>query len=1567
MKGKLKGQILKWVSMVVLTPILLFAICAALLYFPPVQNWAIKHVAAYASEQTGMEITVGHVRLSFPLDLNMEDVRALQPNDSMPHVKDTVAWVSQLQASVQLLPLLKKQVEVDALELTGVKFNTTHFVKEARIKGSLGRLYLESHGIHLRQDLLRLDQVLLDDARVDVVLNDSVPPDTTESTNRWRIIADQLHVTRSDVTVHMPGDTLLIKAHLGQADVENGMFDLGESRYEVGTIRLKDSSVAYDHRLAPRKKGLDYEHLMLTDLALHVDSLTYQSPRLDLLLRSCSFKEQSGLQVDEISGHVMLDDQRLQIPGMKLRTPDSDVQMDLNLDLNTFSQEKPGQLNGTIHATIGKQDLMHFLGDMPADFRRSWPNQPLSIDGVVRGNMDKMHFGGLNVKLPGAFNVRATGYAENLSDPRRLKVDMDIDAQTYDIGLVKTFLSKDMQRQLRLPPMRVNGHVNADGPRYAANLKLEEGGGNVTLNGLFDADRMQYRANIKAHALPLQHFLPAMGLSPLTADISVDGQGTDMMSPKTRLNARATIGKFKYAGYHLDGMTADAHIGSGRGRATVTSHNGLLDGSVTVDALLNTKKIRATIAADVAKMDLYRLNILHEPFDIGLCGHVDVATNQKDFYQIQGFVSDITVVNRGEQFRPEDIDLDVLTRRDTTRAVVRCGDFYLNLAARGGYESLMKTGNKVLAELKNQLANRVIRQTDLRHQLPTARVRLTSGTENFLARMLNRMGYGMKFADIDLTSSPVGGLNGQIRIDSLVTAGVQLDTIRLALSSDKNHILYQGQVCNNEHNPQYTFNALFNGVLEERGTSLMAKLYDEKGKLGVGLGLAATMEKNGLRFHFEGMDPVLGYKKFSVNDDHYLFLGDDQRVSANLSLRGESGEAVQVYSNDENLDALQDITFSLHRFDLAKVLSVLPYAPRLTGIANGDFHVIKTANELSVSSALSVDRLTYENCAMGNLSSEFVYMPREDGSHYVDGILLQDGEEIGLLSGTYSSEGNGHLDARMELERTPLAVINGFIPDQLFGLQGYAEGSVSIKGSLNQPQVNGEIFLDSSYLVSEPYGMRLRIADDPVRIVNSRLLLENFEIFGHNSRPLNIYGYIDFSNLDRMNMDVRMRADNCQIIDSKEHYRSVAFGKAFVNFNGRMNGMLDHLLLRGKLDVLGTTDVGYVLRDTPLTTDNQLDELVKFVDMSDSTEAVVSRPTPDGFQMDLTLDISKGAHVMAYLNADHTNYIDLMGGGSLRMQYSPADQLRLNGKYTLSNGEMKYSLPVIPLKTFTIQDGSYLEFTGDMMNPTLHITAIERTKATVSGSNGVGHSVVFDCGVIITKTLNDMGLEFTLDAPEDMSLHSELQAMSKEQRGKLAVSLLTTGMYLADGNTNAFSMNSALSSFLNNEINNITGNALRTLDLSFGLDNSTDATGNTHTDYSFRFAKRFWNNRLKISVGGKVSTGEDYMERDNSFFDNVSLEYRLDDTANKYVTLFFQNNAYDWLDGYTQEYGGGFIWRRSLQHFKDIFNLRADDKAPQKGPLGPMNPLDHPGDTNHPEPAVQPESADSTTTENNRK
>ena len=196
--------------------------------------------------------------------------------------------------------------------------------------------------------------------------------------------------------------------------------------------------------------------------------------------------------------------------------------------------------------------------------------------------------------------------------------------------------------------------------------------------------------------------------------------------------------------------------------------------------------------------------------------------------------------------------------------------------------------------------------------------------------------------------------------------------------------------------------------------------------------------------------------------------------------------------------------------------------------------------------------------------------------------------------------------------------------------------------------------------------------------------------------------------------------------------------------------------------------------------------------------------------------------------------------------------------------------------------------------------------------------MAFDCGVVITKTLNDMGLQFIIDAPTDQTINGELTMMSEEERGKLAVTMLTTGMYLADGNTNGFSMNSALSSFLQNEINNIAGSALKTLDLQLGIDNTTDASGAMRTDYSFRFAKRFMNNRLKLQIGGKVSSGDTEATDQQSFFDNVTMEYRLNQEATKNVKLFYNQNVYDWLEGYTGEYGVGFVWRKKLDNFWDI-------------------------------------------------
>ena len=1513
-----------WILIILLSPVLLFVVLTVLLYLPPVQNWAVDKVTAIASEKTGMDISVGHVDLSFPLDLSIDNFRVLQK-------PDTLADVERMVVDVQLLPLLDSKVVINELEVSNTRLNTLDMVAAAKVKGHFSRLFMASKGIDLDQGVVELNGSRLEDAFFDIQMADSVPEDTTTSEpTLWKIYVDSITIDRSDIVFHMPGDTMSVATHIGNLTAREALIDLGDQTYTVASADWVNGAVKYDQNFQPRIEGLDYNHIDLSDIHIGIDSIYFHDPTLRMYMRQVALKEKSGFSVTNLSGPIAMEDGAIKLPKFRLSTPYSDIDVELDMPLSLMEPVDPGKMRLKMNATLGKQDIMPFLSDMPAAMRQRWPEYPLTVSGLLKGNMQHMDFHDLEVSLPTAFHATATGFAANLDTPDKLRADVQFKANTQNLGFVMAMLPRDMQRDYRIPPLSAQGRVKADGQQYFADITAHEGKGMVKAKGSFHATAMRYDADVQIRNLNVHHFMPRDSIYTVSADITAKGQGTDFFSPRTSLVADAKIHHIGYGKLNIDNVTAHALVGDGKAHANLISRNLLLKGAVNFDALLSTTRFDGTLSTDFQELDLYEMGVTPDPLTIGMCGHFDINSDLKLTHQVTGVVNDLTISDSSHIYRPSDVDLLLKTTPDTTYLRTQSGDFVIKLDASGNYEQLLNQFTILSDSAMAQLDRKTIDQPALRKLLPTMRMTLESQRENPVATFL-KASADVDFKDMlfDLSTSAAEGVNGRGYIHSLTVSDIRLDTINFSLIQRKERLSFGGQVRNNKKNPQFVFNALFDGILQERGATLGVRYFDADNKLGARIGAQAEVVDGGINLRLMPDRPTLGYKEFALNKDNYVFLGSSGKIKAKVDLRADDGMGIRLYSEESDPDALQDLTLSLHKFNLEEITSVIPYAPRMSGMLNGDYHVIQNANgQFSVAGDMGVQNMTYERCPIGNISTELVYLQKENDAHAVEARLMMDDNEIGLLTGTYYNEGEGSLDATLQLEHLPLNIVNGFVPDQLCGLQGYGEGTLTIKGALSRPEVNGEVLLSNSYLESIPYGVKLRFDDDPVRIQHSNLLFENFTVYAYNNNPLNVQGNVNFSDLERIMVNLRMQANNFQIIGVKEHTKSVAYGKAFVNVFAMMNGPLDNINMRGRLDVLGSTDMGYILRDTPITTDNQLDDLVKFTDFSDTTQTAVTRPPINGFRMDMTLNVSNGAHIMAYMNADHSNYIDLMGGGTLRMLYSPADNLQLTGRYTLSNGEMKYALPIIPLKTFHIQDGSYIEFTGEPMNPTLNITAIEHTKATVTGGNGVGRSVNFDCGVSITRTLNDMGLEFTLDAPEDMQLHSELQAMGREQRGKLAVTMLTTGMYLADGNTKPFSMNSALSSFLSSEISNLTGNALRTLDLSFGLDNSTDATGQTHTNYSFKFAKRFLNNRLKLAIGGKVTTGNELPGgRNNSFFDNVSLEYRLDDTANKYLNLFFENNSYDWLDGYTQKYGGGFIWRRTLQNFTDIFRFKDDNNT----------------------------------------
>jgi len=1521
------------------------AICALpfIIYVPPVQRWLVKEATEIASEQTGMDISIEGVSLSFPLDLSLDGVLVKQEND-------TIANIGSAVVDVQLMPLLEGRVAVDILEIQQAHINTLSMIPDVQVKGWMGLLQMNPSLINLATGDVNLSKATLADADITVLLSDTAEVDTTETgPTPWRINFDAINIEHSKINIHMPGDSMLIGVEAGSMLAKNGRINLADNRYEVGAFKWEQGRLVFDLPFEPYTRNMlhpnlmDYSHMDVSSINVAIDSILYTDTITKLNIAHAALHEVCGLDVTEMKAPVTIDGTGIRLPWLMLRTPYTSITGKADVDFNVADDVKPGRMDIKLDAQMGKQDMAFFYDGIDT---RHLPEWPLILKGQVQGNLQQAQFDIDQLTWPTLFEAAGSGMVKNVMDMDHLLAQLQLRAKSYDVKpLLRTF---DVpQDAFSIPSgLAIDGTASVNGSLYATDLVATLGQARATLTANFDQRQMAYDAKGDISSLNLGQFLPGMGLGMLDADFAMKGTGTDFFKPGAWLNADANIRHLVYNRKNMDDIRLQANLKNGHAMADIMACNKIIEGTINLDATLGKEGkrdiLKSTISTQLAHLDLFALDVTEHPLTIGLSGDVEMSSNMDDTHYLSGLMEHIYLRDSLHTYHPEKVGLLLRANPDTTYVRAQSGTLIIKMDVSGGYMPLMDQLAALGDSINTQMHKRVINTDVFKEMLPVARLYVSSQQGNPVANFL-KAAANIDFKDllINITTSPEKGLNGEAHLLGLNADSTRIDSVFVTLIDKPNHgLTFQGRVANNRKNPQFVFTALIDGLFQEHGMSMGLRFFDRDQRMGLRLGAKVEMEQDGLRFHLLPERPTIGYREFALNKDNFLFLRNDLKLQANVSLLADDGTGVRVYSEEQDSVMLQDLTISLNKFDLDQLTTAIPYVPHITGLLNGDYHLTMNENkQISVASDMEVRNMTYEGCRMGNISTEFVYLQREDETHAVEGTLMQDGKEIAMLSGSYKNkkvtDGHEYLTATLTLTQAPLNLINGFIPDQLIGLEGVAEGEMSIEGSLSNPNVNGEVYLESAYLFSQPYGVRLRFDNDPVRIQQSKLLLENFTMYAYNDNPLNIMGEIDFHDLGNMTMNMRMRAQDFQLINSKQTANSIAFGKAFVNFFASMQGPVDRLKMRGRLDVLGNTDLTYLLLDSPLSTDNQMDELVKFTDFNDTTQTVVQRPQPEGLDMDLRISIDQGAHVKCGLNVDQSNYVELFGGGDLRMKYNNTDGILMTGRYTLTSGQMKYSLPVIPLKTFNIQEGSFVEFTGDVMNPTLNITATERHTTAVGREGEPTRSVAFDCGVTITRTLQDMGLQFIISAPEDYTVNSELNALSVEQRGKLAVTMLTTGMYMAEGNNSSSLMNNALSAFLESEINNITGNALKSVDLSIGLDNNTDATGQSHTDYSFKFAKRFWNNRMKVQIGGKVSSGNEMQGQKQSFFDNVAMEYRLSPTSNQYVKLFYNQNVYDWLEGYTSEYGGGFIWKRKLDHWWEVFKLKNDTERtmPMNRPL----------------------------------
>ncbi len=1472
-----------------------------LLYVPPVQNLIRREVTAYASKATGMQIQVERIDLRFPLNLLVRGVEVIQQ-------PDTLLSLESLNVRVQAWPLLKGKVEVDEVTLNRVAFNSANLIDGMEIKGVLGRFFLQSHGVDLSNETAVINATELSDTHVQMLMNDTTttPKDTTASAPvNWKVDLHQLKLKNVSFSMQLPADSMRMAAHIGEATIDDAQADLKNQFYGLKQFLLSGTSASYDTGAAKPAEGFDASHIAVRDVSIGLDSLLYKGRDMKAVIREFTMNERSGLSVTSLTGRAFSNDSIISVPGLKLQTPHSEIDLSAHTYWELVNIPTTGRLSANLNAYIGKEDVMLFTGGLPDSFKEAYPFRPLVIRAGTDGNLKEMQISRFTADLPGAFSLEGGGILENLADSITRSGTVGLKMKTQNLNFLTALSGEVPNGTLVIPDsMNLVAQVDIKGPEYKANLHLKEGQGAMNVNAALNTATEVYKADLKIDNLQLHHFLPKDSIYELSLSAAADGRGLDVMSYRSYAKLDLALDRLHYAQYHLSNVHLTGDLKGALVTANLTSDNELL--KMTTDAEYNLAHSYpdGKVTVDVTRLDLHELGLMPEPMKLPLAFNLSAEARQNRVFT--HFIS---------------------------------GDMKLNLSARSGVNPLISQSIRFVDVLMKQIDEKELNHAELRKALPTAVLSFSAGKENPLAYFLATKNMSYHDASMKFGMAPDWGINGKAAVHALKVDTLQLDTVFFTVKQDTTLMKLRAGVINGPKNPQFSFSTTLTGEIRDRDAELLVDYKNGKGETGVLLGVNARPlfegqgKGNGIAFTLIPEKPIVAFQQFHFNENHnWIYLHKNMRVYANVDMWDEEGMGFRVHSMQGDTVSLQNIDVEIRRIRLQEITSVLPYFPEVTGLFSLEAHYIQTEKDLQLSAEASIDELTYERQRIGDIALGATWLPGEQGKQYLNAYLNHDQVEVLVADGKLlpTRTGKDSLEVNTTLEHFPLRVANAFIPDQMVTLSGDMDGNLNITGSTEQPLINGELVLDSVAVFSSQYGARFVFDNRPVQIKNNRLLFDKFAIYTTSKNPFTIDGYVDFRDMSRPMANLNMLAQNYTLLDAKRTRESLVYGKVFADFRATVKGPLDGLNMRGNVSLLGNTDVSYVLTDSPLTVQDRLGSLVTFTSFSDTT-TVVRQEVPTvslgGLDMVMMVHIDPSVRVKVDLDASNDNRIELEGGGDLSMKYTPQGDLTLTGRYTLSGGLMKYSLPVIAAKEFAIDDGSYVEWTGNPMDPMLNFKATDRIRASVSeGENGGSRMVNFDVSVVVKNRLDNLSFAFDVSAPEDATVQNELTAMGAEERGKQALYIMVMKTYLGTGpigggggGLGKLNMGSALTSVLSSQINSLMGN-LKNASLSVGVEDHDDSeTGSKRTDYSFRYSQRLFNNRFQIVIGGKVSQGENATNDAESFIDNISLEYRLDRTGTRYIRLFYDKNYESVLEGEITETGVGIVLRKKLDKLSELF------------------------------------------------
>ncbi len=1276
------------------------------------------------------------------------------------------------------------------------------------------------------------------------------------------------------------------------------------------------------------------------------------------------FQDPQGFAVNDLRASVLYGDHGIRVREMGLTTSRGFVNGDVALlydepsDFSSFLDSV--RMRGDIFSSsVAAEDIQYFGPQYP-----NFPAARLNghFDGTVNDlSLSEFEVSALNrLNLSGELHISEPTSAASLGLNTK---DLSIEASGSEIRtIIKMFSESELPEFIEdqeiyrwsgsyqggLYAFNTNSSLRSD--LISANLDLE-------MQDLANLDRVNYVGDVAILSASMDRLLGQRDLGNLKARFNLNGQGLDPAEMHGKI--KGDIADLAFKGYSYQNININGAIKDGRfdGNLAARDPNMSFDFNGRASFIADTSEFDFRLKVDSA--NLFAVNLVQDSA-AQYQGFIDIDFRALNYDDWEGqialresqyrnsrryhYIQDVEILSMNT-----DIGKQLLISSDIME-----GRLYGNYSLDGLTQVFSNTLRKFSAPGRYRSRDSLnlnfnydleFKNTTLLSQLLVPKLLVEPGTKLEGSYAFQDDRFKMKLNSL------------AIRYDEHLFTGIDLDFIssydlnKLNFFIDKYR--YRGEEIRVDS--LSLKNNLVSDSLNYELSLIMRDSIDSQADFK---GKTVLTDTNAFLVSFDSGAFNLGVKNFAI-DPQSLLRVDSNGLSFDwFRLYGEELEAEfsGYVSNDPNkiLRAdIKDLNLDLLNYFLANEKSIAK------GYLDASIVATELSGEAKFLGDISIDTLKFNEVNLGSLllETDFDYTKE---TMYLKGALSSGSLKTLEINGFYQTFAQGTVDLEFDFNRFRLAALDPFASPIAENIRGLMNGKLSLKGNVNKPDIDGELFLPKTALTVSFLQTDYNLVDNPrVLINNDRIAFPDLQLrdtrYGTNGI---LRGEVRHRNFQDFFIDLYFLADELLVLNTTSDLGDAYYGTAYATGRINIQGPPSKVKVGANVSsarktnfnipIGGATEVksaGYVNFLPPPSEEDSLSVVDYNFDLD------------EGVSLDFDIDVNSNARVSIILNESTGNKLNANGDGLIKMKLEPNEDLELFGTYTVSKGEYQFNIEGLFRKDFVVQEGGTVVWNGDPYAARLDLTAVYTTKANPGVITGESNSVITPVEVylFISGVLTNPEINFEIKMPRASSSSQSIvsnrlntdQAINQQVFSLLAFNSFTPPSNFFAGAGSGINQWDIIANQAAAFLNRFTGDYRVSLSYQPANEIGGDATtsGLSNEELEVGLSKNFLDERLTINSSVEVPLNEN----NNSIAGDFELIYSLTPDGRVRAKAFNRSvdNRYNLNISQQQLYqqGVGLSFKTDFNTYQEMWKrilgkAKEEDPPLEMDPFVPEIPLD---------------------------